>query len=409
MNRWPSIIALVDMNAFFASIEQLDFPELRARPVAVTNGEIGTCIITCSYEARARGIKTGMRLKEARRRCPNLIQRPARPERYATISKAIMTAINDLTPDVEVFSVDEAFLDLTGCEHLWGTPERMGQLIKSKVFEASGLLCSVGVSGDKTTAKWAAKQNKPNGLTVVPPWEAEARLHDVPVTDLCGINHGIGRFLEERGVTTCGQMKNLPISALAARFGSPGRRIWLMAQGKDPDGLHTDIAPPKSIGHGKVMPPNTQDLGTIRMYLQHMSEKVAFRLRKHDMEASLFQILLRTELGWLGGKYRTSTPVNHGKTIYALADTMLRDEWYGQGVSQVQVTALSPHPVRGQTDLFAPNNERVERLDRALDAINAKFGSFTVAPARLMQRSSMPNVIAPAWKPFGHREHVLGQ
>jgi len=244
--HWPRAIILVDMNAFFAAIEQRDHPKWRSRPLAVTNGRTGTCIITSSYEARAHGVKTGMRLKEGRERCPGLIQCPARPGRYAEISTAIMSALQDITPDMEVFSVDEAFLDVTRCQQLLGSPERIARLAKRKVFEASGLLCSAGVSGDKTTAKYAAKLNKPDGLTVIPPWEAKARLHDVPVTDLCGINRGIGAFLAARGIFTCGDMAQLPIGVLAQRFGNPGRRIWYMAQGADPEPLHPDVPPPKS-------------------------------------------------------------------------------------------------------------------------------------------------------------------
>src|SRR5699024_6029571 len=121
MIHWPRMIALVDMNAFFASIEQLDNPVWRGRAVGVTNGERGTCIITCSYEARSYGIKTGTRLKEARRLCSHFIQAPARPRRYAAVSTAIMNALGTITPDIEIFSVDEAFLDLTHCQSLYGT------------------------------------------------------------------------------------------------------------------------------------------------------------------------------------------------------------------------------------------------------------------------------------------------
>ena len=152
-NIWPRAIILMDMNAFFASVEQLDRPEWRGRPIAITNGLQGTCIITCSYEARAYGIRTGMRLKQARQLCPGLIQSPARPQRYAAVSTAIMDALAEITPDLEVFSVDEAFLDVTHCQRLLGSPEHIARLTKQRVFEVSGLLCSVGLSGDKTTAK----------------------------------------------------------------------------------------------------------------------------------------------------------------------------------------------------------------------------------------------------------------
>jgi len=283
---WKRAIILADMNAFFASVEQMDHPELQARPIGITNGMTGTCIITCSYEARARGIKTGMRVKEARRLCPDFIQMPARPERYAAVSIAIMAALQGISPDLEVFSVDEAFLDVTHCQRLLGTPEQIARQVKRTIFDASGILCSVGVSGDKTTAKWAAKLNKPDGLTVIPPWEAEARLKDVAVTELCGINTGIGNFLASYGVFTCGDMHRLPISVLARRFGNPGRRIWYMAQGKDPAKVETQVVTPKSIDHGKVVPPNTRDRETLEIYLLHMSEKVAARLRRHRLPPS---------------------------------------------------------------------------------------------------------------------------
>ncbi len=403
---WPRAIILMDMNAFFASVEQFDFPELRGRPVAITNGLTGTCIITCSYEARAWGIRTGMRLHEAQRRCPTLIRRPARPERYAAVSGNIMNALLEISPDVEVFSVDEAFLDVTRCQKLHGPPPRIGRLVKQKVFEAAGLPCSVGVSGDKTTAKYAAKLHKPNGLVVIPPWEAKARLAEVPVTELCGIADGIGRFLAERGVHTCGDMARLPIGELARRFGNPGRRIWLMCQGADPARVEPDVPPPKSIGHGKVVPPDTRDREVLLTYLLHMSEKVAARLRRHHMQAQHFAVGLLCRDGWLGDKARSVSPTRDGRQIFDLCRQVLARCWSGQGIHQVQVTALDPQPAAGQIELFNDPAPQHLASNQVMDRINRRYGEFALAPARLLRRSDMPNVIAPAWKPFGHRKTV---
>ena len=137
--------------------------------------------------------------------CPEILQVPARPERYARVSTDIMLALQNITPDVEVFSVDEAFLDLTHCQSYWNRPPGViGAMIKAQVAEVSGLGCTVGISGDKTTAKYAAKRRKPDGLAVIAPWEARARLKDVPVTELCGVNRGIAGFLARYGVVTCG-------------------------------------------------------------------------------------------------------------------------------------------------------------------------------------------------------------
>lgn len=404
---WPRVIILIDMNCFFAAVEQQDNPFLRNRPIAVTNGSQGTTIITSSYEARAYGIKTGMRLKEARQLCPELIQAPSRPHRYAEVSTRIMEGLESISPDLEIYSVDEAFLEVSHCQSLLGTPLEIGQLVKKTVSDASGLTCSVGISGDKTTAKYAAKLNKPDGLTLIAPWDAEATLAPLHVTELCGINTGTARFLAQYGVVRCGDMKNIPISIPAKRFGNLGRRIWLMAQGKDPEQVQPRVNAPKTIGHGKVMPPQTKDLSIILTYFQHMSEKVASRLRKNNLKASHFFIGFKTEHGWSHFKAKLSFATDDGKEIFTHCQQFTIKHWHGNGVWQVQVTALNPE--RGlQGDLFSDNKESRHRdnLNMAIDKINERYGEFTIAPSRLIDRSAMPNVIAPSWKPTGHRKTI---
>ncbi len=397
------------MNAFFASVDQRDFPSLLGQPVAITNGLRGSCVITSSYEARACGVRTGMHLKQARALCPDLVQRPARPEVYARVSTNIMRAIQRVCPDMEVFSVDEAFIDITPSQRLYGSPVRAAELIKRAVYEASGLLCSIGLSGDKTTAKYAAKLNKPNGFTVIPPWESRERLRHVHVTELCGIAKGVGDFLASHGVNHCGDMEKLPISVLARRFGKLVRRIWYMCQGEDPDPLHPDVADPKSIGHGKVMPPNTRNRNQILTYLQHMCSKVGARLRRHDFEARTFWVGLRTEFGWIGDKVYLAGFSNDHRYIYNTCRFTLELAWCGEGVHQIQVTALDPRPAAMQLDMFGGSLEKIElqkQLNRTMDQINSRYGEFTLSPARLLDRSDMPNVIAPAWKPEGHRQTI---
>lgn len=405
--HWPRAIILIDMNAFFASVEQRDHPEWRGRALAVTNGKQGTCVITASYEARAYGVKTGMRLYEAKKLCPDLIQVPAHPDRYVEVSRAIMKALASLTPDMEIFSIDEAFLDVTRCQLLFGPPEKIGELAKQLVFKASGLHCSIGISGDKTTAKFAAKQQKPNGFTVIPPWESKTRLKYVPVTALCGIKQGIGSFLAKHGVIHCGDMEKLPISILAKRFGNLGRRIWYMCQGADPDPVHTCVSSPKSMGHGKVMPPNTRDRQIIETYLMHMCEKLAMRLRRHHFCAQHFFAGVRHyELGWLGSVGQTIQPTHDGREIFQLGLFLLQQRWDGEPVSQIQVTALDPRMDGFQLDLLIQPDQQREQLNSVIDDINDRFGEFTIAPIPLIDRSQMPNVIAPAWKPDGHRQTI---
>ncbi len=399
---WPRAFVHADMNCFFAAVEQLDVPELVGAPVAVTNGLTGTCVITSSYQARACGVTTGMHIKKARQLCPDIVQRPARPKRYAEISARIMHELTAISPDVEIFSVDEAYVDITRMQKMYGHPIDIARKIKSRIYEVSGLKCSVGVSEGKLTAKWAAKQNKPDGFTVLKPEDTKQTLAPVNVTDICGIARGISEHLEHHGATTCGQVALMPMTVLSKRWSNIGKRLWLVCNGHDPAVIETTIPDPKTVGHGKVMPPNTQDRDVILMYLQHMSQKVGTRLRKHNLVASKFSVGLRTVWQWLADDYHINF-TNDDKDIYALCQRLVQNKWNNHGVFQVQINALNPVPA-GQIDLFNPPKEKRIQLNNIKDRINQKYGEFSLAPATLLGRSDMPNVISPAWKPFGHRE-----
>ena len=405
---WASVIILIDMNCFFAAVEQLDNPTWRLKLVAVTNGLLGTTIITSSYEARAYGVKTGMRLREARLLCPALIQAPSRPDRYATLSTKIMASLQQITPDVEIYSVDEAFLDVTHCQSLLGTPLRIGKLVKRAVYRSSGLYCSVGISGDKTTAKFAAKRHKPDSLKVISPTEAGQILAPYHVSELSGINKGVAGFLKQYGVIVCGDIKKLPISVLAQRYCNAGSRIWLMAQGRDPDKVQTNIKSPKTMGHGKNMPPETKDKHIILTCFQHMAEKLAARLRQYGFQAKSFFIGLKTTQSWLTVKASTAYATDDGKLIFGLCQHFITHDWRGEGVWQVRVVALDCQSEKqgGFFEETISSSPQRDKLNNVVDDINQKFGEFMVAPPRLIGRSEMPNVITPSWQPTGHRKTV---
>jgi DNA polymerase-4 len=406
---WPRAILHIDMNAFFASVEQRDFAGLRGKPVGVTNGEAGTTLITCSYEARTFGVKTGMRVYDARRLCPGLVQRPARPKVYAAVSTRIMRALHDISPDVEVFSVDEAFLDVTHCQRLHGPPEHIAQLARQRIHDISGgLPCSIGVAGTKSTAKIASDLQKPNGLTVIPPWEARRRLDSVPMKKLCGLGPNIAEFLSLYGAQTCGDVARLPMTVLARRYGVTGKYLWLACQGRDTDPVAPAVAPPKSMGHGKVLPPHTRSAHVIEIYLRHMCEKVAARLRRYDMQAGQLYLGLRLEASGetLDQLFVLPYGTPDGTRLFGLARQFLRQRWCGGAVTHVQVTAAELRPASGQLDLFPEGDNRGTRRSSAIDRINLRYGEFAIAPATLLGRSTMPNVIAPAWRPDGHRQHI---
>ena len=346
-----------------------------------------------------------MHIRQARQLCPNLIQTSSRPQRYAEVSGHIMQALTEFTPLVEVFSVDEAFLDLTDTAEFQFEPIAFAKRIKSRVFEVSGVLSSIGISGDKTTAKYAAKLKKPDGLTIIPPWQAAQRLAGAKLTDLCGVNHGIASMLTAHGVSSCADVQKIPISVLGKRFGNPGRRIWLMAQGLDPEPVKPCLPQPKSLGHGKVLPPDTTDISIILIFLRHMAHKLGERLRRHQLVAQQFLFGLRLYRGWLKVTLRSTLPCDDDQVIYRLGQHWIRHHWNGQGIWQIRIVALDPAPAR-QPDMFHRKSQRREQAHRVMDAINQRYGNLTLAAARLVNRSSMPDVIAPSWKPSGHRKTV---
>jgi len=410
---WERMIALIDMNAFFASIEKLDFPKLRDLPVGVTNGLMGTTIITSCYMAREKGIKLGTKVYDAKRLAPDFVQRASRPERYAQVSRKIMKALQQVTPEIEIFSVDEAFLDLTQCQRLYGSPEKVVQKIKEVMREATnGLPFSIGLSGDKTTAKFAAKRGGMNSVSIIHPDDAEAALANAPVTAICGINKGIARHLQARGVTTCGQMKRLPISEMR-RWGNIGRRLWLACQGKDPAKIENDIADPKSLGHGKVLPPHTNDETTLHIFLSHMAHKVAARLRRNKLKAKNYSIGMRASDGvnkfWIGGNFQVVS-TNDAQPLLKICRDLVEQRWTNEIISHVHITALDPEPLHGQMDMFfSPTEEdaRKEHENQVIDAINDRYGEFTIASAPMVNRTKMPNVISPAWKPMKARDYAM--
>ena len=180
-----------------------------------------------------------------------------------------------------------------------------------------------------------------------------------------------------------------------------------MCQGTDPSPVTSHVAEAKTMGHGKVMPPRTTDEKVILTYFMHMSEKLAARLRRNDRQAQRFFIGLRhRQLGWISDKLRTAYPTDDGRTIYQLCKQLLITQWHGEPIDQVQVTALDLKPINQQLDFFIKHELEREKLNNAVDNINDRYGEFTLSPARLLLRSKMPNVIAPAWKPDGHRQSI---
>jgi len=405
--NWKHLYAHIDMMGFFAAVEQHDFPLLAGKPVVVTNGDKGTTIITASYEARAFGIKTGIKLHNAIRRCPKLIRQPSRPDRYVAISQRIMHALRNISPDQEVFSIDECFLYLTPVRDLYQSLEHLAHCIRQEVFIASGgLPCSIGISEGKLTAKLAAKCQK-GATTVLSPEACRTYISTLPVSEICGIGPNITHYLHQHGVFYCGELKNHP-TLLSRRFGRIGERLYAICQGHDPEPIITTTPPPKSMGHGKVLPPKTTDINLIRATLAHQVEKLTARLRQHHLNATRIDIGLKYTNGWHVGQYHPTLATNQSQTLWSYAKQILAT-WTGEPVFQVQITAknLLSTKVR-QYDLFERENTNgtENQIDSLKDTINLRFGKNTLIPATMLQAKDNSAVISPSWRPSGPSQSI---
>lgn len=403
--QWPRCIVCIDMNAFYASIEQRMQPKLRKKPVAITNGDKGSCIITCSYEARAYGVYTGMRLTEGLRICPTLIQCPSRPSLYANISSQIMATLKELTPDMEVFSVDEAFLDMTHTHHGFANPEALAQHISARVWEQTQLPASIGIGTDKTVAKYAAKYKKPKGITIIYPEQTARVIGPLPVTELCGVGRGISVFLKRYGAHSCADVAKLPVQILAQRFGHAGRRIWLMCQGRDPDPVQVQVKAPKSMGHGKVLPPGSKGREVAYKYLCRMAFKLSIRLQQHRLWTPILRISIKYHnYQYHSQEFRLHKPCQDYDIFVKLIKQAVITMSVHNTIRQVHVYAPTLRE-RVQQDWLLAQQPATNKAQEAVAKINKRFGAKSILPARLYFQTS-PEVIAPAWKPDGARNYI---
>src|SRR5262245_23250977 len=234
MDTWRRIIVHADLDAFYAAVEQLDDPSLRGKPVLVGPNSYRGVVLTASYEARPYGVGSAMPMAEARRRCPHALIVPPRFERYEEVSRQVMDVFGDFSPAVEPLSLDEAFLDMSGSQRIFGSPEVIGRKIKDAVLAATRLHVSVGVSGTKYVAKVASAHGKPNGLIVVPPQHAVDWLAPLPVDRLWGVGAKTAPRLHALGLVTIGDIAASDERALALRLGSAGSHFYQLAHGMDP-------------------------------------------------------------------------------------------------------------------------------------------------------------------------------
>ena len=279
------VILHVDLDAFFAAVEQRDRPELRGRPVIVGGGGPNQrgVVSAASYEARVFGVQSAMPLRTAGRLCPQGVFLPVDGRKYQAVSREVMAILRRYTPQVQPISIDEAFLDVTGSQALFGDGEQIGRLIKAAIRDEVGLTASVGVGSTKLIAKIASELRKPDGLVVVPPGGEAAFLAPLPISRLWGVGGKTAEALRDFGVVTIGDLAALDPDVLVRRFGKHGGALVDRAVGRDPDPVATGD-PAKSIGHEHTFDVDTASRDKIERTLLGMADGVAWRLRSAGPE-----------------------------------------------------------------------------------------------------------------------------
>lgn len=380
----------VDMDAFYAAVEQLDHPEYRGRPVIVgadpKDGRGRGVVSTASYEARIFGVHSAMPISQAYRLCPQAIYLPVRMARYHEISERILAIFQRYTDVVEPVSIDEAFLDVTSSTQLFGPVEDIARRIKDDILHEEHLIASVGVAPNKYLAKLASDLSKPDGFLVLHGPEVEGFLHDLPVSRLWGVGEKTTRQLELLGLRTIGQVAQWPMSQLTKRFGSLGSHIWQLAHGIDERPV-TPQRHPKSISAETTFPEDTDDVEVLRRTLLELAEKVGQRLRADGYMAAKVTLKYRdADFVTRTRTHALAEPTAVAIDIYRVASQLLHHVPNRQrkvrllGIAASELTSVAQQ----QLSLFSEAAQKRLQAERAEDAIKARFGPQAITRAALL-------------------------
>jgi len=386
----PRTILHVDLDAFFAAVEQRDHPELRGKPVVVGVGGSSDrgVVSAASYEARRFGIHSAMPIRTARRLCPDAIFVPVDGAKYQRVSREVMAILRRFTPLVEPVSIDEAFLDVTGSRALFGDGEAIGRAIRQAIRDELDLTASVGVATTKLVAKIGSDLRKPDALVVVPPGEEAAFLAPLSISRLWGVGPATAAALRDFRVATIGDLAALDRSALVRRFGKHGASLVDRALGRDPDPV-ADPDAAKSIGHEHTFDEDTSDPEVIERTLLAMAEGVSGRLRHAGLKASTVAVKVRDSAFETLTRQRTLLePTDMTEPIWQAALDLARPQMRGKRIRLVGITA-SNFGAREQLGLFEGDDARQRRVVEAADELRERFGTRAVTRARLI-RTGIP-------------------
>lgn len=408
------IILHLDMDAFFASIEEAYNPSLRGKPIAVIGSNGRTVITSPSYPARAKGVKTGMNKYEAMKLCKDLLLIVGDNRRYTFASTGIMEILKDYTPMVEPYSIDEAFLDVTGVlKYYGGTAEDMAYDMKARIKREFHVTCSVGIGPNKLIAKLASKKNKPDGVaTMMTDESISDYLEDLKLSSIWGIGKKTEESLNSMGVKTVGELGRFPVSLLRRRFGIVGENLSLMGRGiyNDPVVVNTQDDEVKSIGHSTTLPKDISDKKLIKNYMLKLSTMVSERARRYGYKGGLVWLTIRfSDFTTESKQRRLGYETDDTNKLYKEVCGLLNEfdlSSQGQAVRLIGVGMGRLTKGSLQLSLFEGDLKR-EKLLKAIDDVNSTFGPSSVFGASLLNlddnKKTTSGVISPAWRPEGVR------
>ena len=381
----------VDMDAFYASIEQKDHPELRGKPLIVGGKGPRGVVSAASYEIRPFGVHSAMPIAQAVQLCPHAIVVPVRMARYVEVSHVIMDILRGYSPRVEQASVDEAYLDATGLERLFGPIETMARRIKKDILDATGgLTCSIGLAPVKFLAKIASDLHKPDGLSILYPETVESFLHTLPVEKIPGVGKTMLAALRTLGVEKAGEVRRYPRGFWERRFGKAGIALFERAQGIDGREVEP-FTPPKSESAETTYDEDTRDTAFLKNWLFRHADRVGRSLRHQKLQGRVITLKIKyADFRIITRRITLGAPTCATQTIYETACSLL-DHTPLEGKVRligVGVSGFDNHPHQLQLPLTATASEKDKRratLDRVLDELEGKFGRDAVIRGRLFQ------------------------
>ena len=382
------MIIHVDMDAFYASVEMLDNPQLKGRCVIVGGTSNRGVVSAASYEARKFGVHSAMPIFQAKRLCPQGVFVPPRMSRYKTVSRSIMAILKSFSPLVEIVSIDEAYLDVQGSPQNMGTSREIASKIKKKIYSQTRLTCSVGMAPVRFLAKIASDLEKPDGLTIIYPAEVSDFIASLEIQKVPGIGKKSTQTLHRLGIRHLGDVHHYPREMLEKRLGKWGLRLIKLSKGIDP----TPVSPHrdhKSVSAEQTLATNTMDTHFLKQIMLQQSQRVSKQLRKMEVRAKVITLKLKhDDFKQITRRTTISVPTQSTETIFREAVSLLDQYQLIQKIRLVGVGASgfisSSQPV--QMDIFdsAPRqNRNWEKIDQTLDHISQKFGKKLVDRASL--------------------------